>query len=60
MTRDPKLGTIRIYGGEKLIEGEDYIRDGNTIVLRNMESKLTRWNKIIAALATAPGGSIAI
>jgi hypothetical protein len=37
MTRDSKLGTIRIYGGEKLIEGEDYIRDGNTIVLRNME-----------------------
>ena len=39
MTRDSKLGTIRIFGGEKLIEGEDYIRIGNTLELRNLEEE---------------------
>ena len=40
MVRDSKLGTVRIFGGEKLTEGEDYIRIGNTLELRNVDPDL--------------------
>ncbi|WDE99048.1 hypothetical protein PQO03_14520 [Lentisphaera profundi] len=40
MTRDSKLGTVRIFGGEKLVEGEDFIRVGNTLELRNVDADL--------------------
>ena len=42
LTRDPKLGTVKIFGGIRLVEGEDYIRVGNTLQLKNIDNDATQ------------------